>query len=136
MEIQHATEYFERFMIDARDNAHLTTRNQTYTMIQGVLIAFRKRLDYRQAIGFANVLPPVLRAIFVADWNLDEPKQDFEDRAAMTRDVQSLRKDHNFAPDSCIADVAKALRKHVDLAQFERFLEQLPEGAREFWSGR
>lgn len=41
---------FERFMVDARDNAHLPTGNQTYTMIQGVLFAFRKRLDYRGAL--------------------------------------------------------------------------------------
>ena len=33
-------------------------------MVQGVLQAFRRRLDIKEAIGFANVLPPVLRALF------------------------------------------------------------------------
>nr|WP_234616805.1 DUF2267 domain-containing protein [Agrobacterium vitis] len=86
-----------------RDNAHLVTRNQTYTMIQGVLVAFRKRLDYREALGFANVLPPVTRAIFVADWNLDEPKQAFADCATMTIDASSLRKEHIFLPKAAFA---------------------------------
>ncbi|MVA36771.1 DUF2267 domain-containing protein [Agrobacterium vitis] len=116
-------------MVDVRDNAHLVTRNQTYTMIQGVLVAFRKRLDYREALGFANVLPPVTRAIFVADWNLDEPKQTFADCATMTIDASSLRKEHNFSPESCICDVAQALRKHVDLALFDHYLKKLPKEA-------
>ncbi|BAI76282.1 hypothetical protein AZL_d04560 (plasmid) [Azospirillum sp. B510] len=133
MEIQHASEEFERFLADARDVSALTTRNQTYTMVQGVLQVFRRRLSFEEAIRFAGVLPPVLRAIFVTDWNPDEPRLAFGDRAAMTREAQSLRRDHNFAPDSCIGDVATALRRHVDRQAFDRVIATLPEGAAEFW---
>ncbi len=95
--------------------------------------AFRRRLDVRDALLFANVLPPVLRALFIADWNLDEPHRPFEDRAVMTREVQSLRPDHNLAPASSIRDVAAALRKNIDQAELDRVLARLPAGAREYW---
>ncbi|WP_134500367.1 DUF2267 domain-containing protein [Microvirga pakistanensis] len=134
MEIQHASEDFERFLADARDTSGLATRNQTYTMVQGVLQVFRRRLEVREALLFANALPPVLRAIFVADWNIDEPRHPFQDRASMTREVQSLRKDHNFAPDTAIQDVATALRGNMDEAVLNRVLAALPEEASDFWS--
>ncbi len=133
MAIQHATEDFERFLADARDTSGLTTRNQTYTMVDGVLRAFRARLNVRDAIRFANVLPPVLRAIFVADWDTDTAPLPFADRAVMTKDAQGLRIHHNFAPDTCIADVAQALRRNMDAAALDQVLETLPEGARAFW---
>ncbi len=120
-------------MLDARDISGLATTHQTYTMVQGVFQAFRRRLDVRDALLFANVLPPVLRALFVADWNLDEPRRPFEDRAVMTREVQSLRPDHNLAPASSIRDVAAALRKNIDQAELDRVLARLPAGAREYW---
>ncbi len=133
MAIQHATEDFERFLADARDTAGLTTRNQTYTMVEGVLRAFRARLAVADALRFANVLPPVLRAIFVADWDTDAPPLPFDHRAAMIREAQGLRQHHNFAPDTCIADVAQALRRHMDEAALDQILDTLPDGARDFW---
>jgi Uncharacterized conserved protein len=67
MELQHASEDFERFLRDAKEHSGLATRNQVFTMVQGVLQTFRRRLDVREALLFADVLPPVLRAIFVSD---------------------------------------------------------------------
>ena len=133
MELQHASEDFERFLRDARDIAGLATRNQTYTMVQSVLQVFRRRLVVADAIRFAGALPPILRAIFVADWDPGEPQRPFLDRQAMTREAQSLRRDHNFSPDSCIGDVAAALRKHVEETDFDRVVAALPQGASEFW---
>ena len=133
VEYKRASMDFERFMVDARDISGLATTHQTYTMVQGVFQAFRRRLDTEQAIRFANVLPPVLRALFVADWDLDEPRRPFADRATMTREVQSLRPDHNFAPDSSIADVAAALRRNIDQAALDRVLSSLPPAAQDFW---
>lgn len=133
MDIQHATEAFERFLADACDEADLTTRHQTYTMVQGVLLVFRRRLTIAQAIRFADVLPPVLRAIFVAGWNLDDMEQPFADRETMTREVQALRRHHNFAPDSCIRDVAAALRRHVDPRAWQAVMGTLSPEARDFW---
>ncbi len=132
-EYQNASMDFEKFLVDARDISGLATTNQTYTMVQGVLQAFRRRLDTRDAVMFANVLPPVLRAIFVADWDIDEQRRPFEDRAVMTREVQALRPDHNFAPESSIRDVATALRKNIDGAALDRVLAQLSPGAAHFW---
>lgn len=133
MELQHASAAFEAFLKDARDISGLTTRNQTYTMVQGVLLVFRQRLSVKDAIRFAHVLPPVLRAIFVDDWDVDQPLRPFTSREEMTREVQALRRDHNFSPDSCIRDVAQSLRRHVDQKAFDRMLATLPEGAVDFW---
>lgn len=133
MEYRTAVEDFEAFLKDARGESGLATRNQVYTMVQGVFQAFRGRLDIRDAIRFANMLPPLLRALFVDDWDVDEPRRSFGSREAMTREVQALRLDHNFAPDSAIRDVAVALRKRVDETALDRLLAMLPEGAQAFW---
>lgn len=132
-EIELASLNFSRFLIDAREISGLTSTHQAYTMVEGVLRAFRRRLKVRDAVAFADVLPPLLRAMFVADWDVDEPTLPFEDRAVMTREAQSLRRDHNFAPDTAIRDVATALRRHVDEDAFDRVLARLPEGATDFW---
>jgi uncharacterized protein (DUF2267 family) len=51
----------------------------------------------------------------------------------MTKEVQSLRADHNMSPDSAIHDVAKALWRNVDGAALEYVLNRLPDGAAAFW---
>lgn len=133
MEIRHASEEFERFLNDAREISGLATLNQTYTMTEGVFRTFRKRLSAKDAIAFAGILPPVLRAIFVADWDVDAPLVPFGARSDWVGEAQSVRKDHNFAPESCIEDVAAALRRHVDEAAFDDLLATLPSEAGEFW---
>jgi uncharacterized protein (DUF2267 family) len=100
---------------------------------KGYFRPFRGRLDLKDAIRFAGVLPAALRALFVADWNTEEPRRAFEDRAVMTQEIRALRAYHNFAPEMAIQDVARALRRHVDKAAFECVLESLPSGASEFW---
>lgn len=124
---------FLEFVEDARVAAGLQTSHQTYTMVQGVLQTFRRRLTVHDAIRFAGVLPPIVRAIFVADWDVREPRRRFGDRAEMVREVQGLRRSHNYAPDSAISDVAGALRRHVDEDAFDHVLSELPPGAGEFW---
>lgn len=133
MEYQHASEEFERFLRLVVERTGLTTRNQGYTTAQSVLLTFRRRLEISDAIRFAGALPPVLRAIFVADWDVGEPPRPFSSRAALTEEVRSLRRDHNFSPNSAIVDVAGALRACVDGAEFDRALSALPPGAAEFW---
>lgn len=51
-EYQRATDDFYKLLTDARDSAGLTTTNQAYTMVQGVLQAFRRRLEVNEAIRF------------------------------------------------------------------------------------
>lgn len=134
MEFQHASEIFESFLRDARDISGLTTRNQTYTMVHAVLVTFRRRLSVIEVIRFANVLPPILRALFVTDWDPVEAQREFTDRADLTREVQSLRRDHNFSPETAIRDVAIALRRHVDEKALDDLLERMPDGAVPFWA--
>lgn len=131
---QRASIDFERFMVDARDRAGLATTNMAWNMVVGVLHTFRRRLSVAEALRFADVLPPVLRAIFVSDWQPDEAPLPFADRATLTREVRALRAAHNFAPDDAIRAVARALRRQVDEAALERVLATLPPGAREYWA--
>lgn len=133
-EYSRASDQFYEFLVDARDISGLKTTHQTYTMVQGVLQAFRRRLSLEDAIRFANVLPVGLRALFVTDWDTSEPIKSFDDRASMTAEVQSLRKAHNFAPEDAIRSVAMALRRHVDTEKLDKLLVQLPEGAIDFWN--
>jgi len=102
-------------------------------MTQGVFQVFRRRLSTNDAIAFANVLPICLRALFVTDWDIDEEKKPFESREVMTKEVKSLREEHNFSTETAIQNVAQALRRHVDENAFDELLSQLPEGAVEFW---
>jgi uncharacterized protein (DUF2267 family) len=134
MEFQHASEDFEPFLRDARDISGLSTRNQTYTMVQAVLLTFRRRLSVIEPIRFANILPPVLRALFVTDWDPEEPQREFRDRADLTLEVLSLRRDHNFSPETAIRDVATALRRHVDETALDDLLRRMPPGAAQFWA--
>ena len=133
MEYQHASEEFERFLRDAIDASGLATRNQAYTMTQGVFQVFRRRLDVGDAVKFANFIPPVLRAIFISEWDINEPKRPFERPEVMTMEVKSLRSDHNFSPDTAISDVATALRKNVNETEFDPVLSGLSNEAVEFW---
>ncbi|MDD3763538.1 MAG: DUF2267 domain-containing protein [Nevskiales bacterium] len=134
LEYQRAAQDFERFMLAARDASGLATTNMAWTMTQGVLLTFRRRLSVRDAIAFANVLPPLLRALFLDDWNPDEPPAPFGSREDQTREAQSLRAEHNFSPDHAIEAVATALHQCVDAATLERVLDRLPPEARAFWA--
>ena len=128
----HASRDFERFQLDARAELGLATTHQTYAAVFGVLVTFRARLTPEQALRFADALPPLLAALFLRDWAIAPPKP-FGERAALTREVQGVRADHNLAPDSVITDTARALRAHVDARAFEAALATLPEGAAVFW---
>ena len=132
-EYQRATDHFYEFLMDVRDITGFLTSNPGYTMTQGVFQTFRRRIDLRDAIRFAGVLPVGLRALFVADWDPDEPRREFEDRETMTKEVRSLRADHNYSHDSVILDVARALRRHVDEAELDEVLARMPAGAADFW---
>jgi uncharacterized protein (DUF2267 family) len=132
-EYQRATDDFYKLLTDIRDSAGLTTTNQAYTVLQGVFQVFRRRLDLKDAVRFVSVLPVGARALFVADWGADEPRCDFEDRSLMSKEVQGLRAEHNYAPETAIHDVAVALRRNVDQTAFERMLATLPRAAMEFW---
>jgi len=132
-EYQNPTLQFERFMVDARDCAGLPTTNMAWNMVVGVLHAFRWRLSVPQALSFAAVLPPMVRALFIEDWDLAQPVRPFGEAADWLADVRSVRHRHNFSPPDAVASVATALRRHVDELAFERVLANLPPQARRYW---
>ena len=133
-EYQRASLDFENFLVDVRDCAGLVTTNQAYTMVEGVFRTFRRRLSLVEGLAFADVLPPVLRALFIEEWETSVPTQPFASREAMTAEVQALRPAHNFSPANAIACVAAALHKHVQRERLEQVLAKLPGGALQFWA--
>ena len=126
------------FLETARDKADVETTHRSYTMCQSVFQVFRRRLSARDAIRFAKTLPAGIRALFVADWedvDIHDTARglDFSSRQELTKEVKRLRANHNFAPDTAIADVAYSLRRYVDEAKFDQVLDELGEEAQEFW---
>lgn len=131
---RQATREWQAFLGDARAAMNLNSDNATYTAVQGVLQAFRRRLTPQQAIDFAQVLPSVLRSLFVADWRLDEGPLPPGTRADWTTEAVALRPHHNLTPPNCIEATALALRKSVLREDLDRVLATLPPFAAEFWS--
>jgi uncharacterized protein (DUF2267 family) len=129
----HASQDYEDYINAVLDFSNLATRNQVYTMTEGVFRTFRRRLDVQSAIRFANGLPSVLAAIFIADWDMGMSPIFFASREAMTREVQFLRADHNFSPATYIQDVALALRRSLGGRVLDELLAGLPDGAAAFW---
>ncbi len=132
-EYERASAKFYEFLVDVRDRAGLWSTHVTYTMVQGVFQVFRRRLTITEAIAFAQVLPIGLRALFVTDWDLDEPIRPFGPLEWMNAEVRQLRADHNFSTDQAIEVTAWALRRQVDPEDLERVLTQLPREARDLW---
>jgi uncharacterized protein (DUF2267 family) len=133
MEYRQASVDFDRFMEDLKEVSMLSTSHQAYTMLEAVLQVFRRRLTVQQALDFANALPPVLRAIFVSDWDASEETRAFGSETEMMMEVRALRYNHNLSTDSAIQDVAEALGRNVDVDAFNRTLSKLPQEARAFW---
>ena len=131
---RQATREWQAFLADARAAMELGSDNATFTAVEGVLRSFRCRLTPQQAIDFAQVLPSVLRALFVADWRLvDEPVAPGR-RADWIAEARALRPHHNLTPPNCVEATALALRKSVLREDLDRVLAALPPFAAEFWS--
>lgn len=129
-----ASHDFDAFMADAKEALGHTSHHQTYTTVDAVLTVFRRRLTAAQGLRFASALPPVLRAIFVKDWEPAETPQAFGSSAMMDAEVKTIRRHHNFARDGAISTVARVLRAHVDAEDFDRVLATLPKEVRDYWA--
>jgi uncharacterized protein (DUF2267 family) len=133
-EYQQAREHWAAFLEDVRDACQFSSTNPAYTTAQGVFQAFRRRLALGEAIRFADALPGLLRALFVADWDPDEPRRPFAARDALLDEVRGLRPNHNFTPDGAIEHVAWAVGRRVDRTAFAHALAALPADAAAFWA--
>lgn len=131
---RQATREWQAFLGEAKTAMNLESDNATYTAVEGVLKAFRRRLTPQQAVDFAQVLPSVLRALFVADWTLDEGPLPPGTRADWAAEAKALRPNHNLTPPNCVEATALALRKSVLRGDLDRVLTTLPAFAADFWS--
>lgn len=135
LEYAVATQTWQKVLDAVKDEADLSTSNQAFTVLEGVLRTFRRRLDVQDSLRFADALPAPVRALYVHDWDIGEERRPFGPPLELATEVRSLRREHNFAPDTAVPDVARALRRFVHSSRFEELLTSLPEGAREFWRG-
>jgi len=133
-EYQNASRQFDQFMVDARDFAGLATTNMTWNMVIGVLHTFRRRLAPQDVLRFADALPPVLRALFLEEWDINQPVAEFGTAEQLLAEVRSVRNQHNFSPDNAIPAVAAAVRKNIDIIEFERVLSELSPAAQAYWA--
>jgi len=130
---RHASKDWRAFLDDACARMNDISDNSAYTAVDAVLQVFRRRLTVPQALAFADVLPAVLRAIFVARWDSEAAPIAFADRAEMVAEAQAVRRHHNLTPDDCIDAVAWALRRHVNQRDLDRVLAGIGPGAQAFW---
>ncbi len=129
----HASKDWQAFLADAQDRMGLVSENSTYTAVDAVLQVFRRRLAPPQALAFADVLPAVLRALFLYNWDVEAPPIPFTSRAEMTHEAQSIRPHHNLTPENCIEAVAWALRRHTRQINLDRVLASIGPEAQAFW---
>jgi len=131
--IRHASKDWQAFLADAKDGLGLESDNMAYTAVQGVLIAFRRRLTPREVMAFADVLPAVLRALFVAGWNPEVPPAPWQPRVDLEAEARALRPHHNLTPPAPIEAVARALRRALRQPDLDRVLAAIGPEAQAFW---
>jgi uncharacterized protein (DUF2267 family) len=132
-EYVHASRDFDRFMDDFMAISMLETHHRSYAVVRAVLHVFRDHLTVTDALAFSEILPAVLRAIFVENWHPASNPPPFPDRQALIGEVKANRRDHNLATESSISDVATALRRNIDAERLNRLLARLPPGAADYW---
>ncbi|MEO1140355.1 MAG: DUF2267 domain-containing protein [Pseudomonadota bacterium] len=130
---RHASKEWRAFLDDVKERMSLESDNMAYTAVDAVLQVFRRRLTAQQGLDFAAVLPSVLRAVFVYDWDVSVSPVPFTTRDRLVREVKQVRANHNLTPDNAIEATAWAVRRCCNARDFERVLAGLPDGAVAFW---
>ena len=128
-----ATQDFEKFLEDLLAISSLATSNQCYTQIRSVFLVFRSHVEPQVALDFANALPPILRAIFIEDWNLASPVTPMPGKEKLRAEVKAIREAHNFSTDTAIAEVALALHRNMNELDYNLMLKNLPAEAATYW---
>ncbi|WP_165498076.1 DUF2267 domain-containing protein [Siculibacillus lacustris] len=127
-----ATPDFERFLGDLEETSLLASHSNAYAEARAVFHVFRRHATPAQALAFAAVLPPLLKAMFLEDWDIEAPIAAFpDDDAGLAAEFATEQVVRDAA--AAIADVAATLRRHVDRVALDRVLAALPEGARAYW---
>lgn len=129
---RHASAEWQRFLDIAKEEMDLVSNNSAYTAVEGVLLTFRRRLTVAQALRFADILPAVVRAIFVFRWQPAVPAP-WGGRDAQTKEAMALRPNHNLTPNNCIEATATALRAVVRADEIDPVLAQIGPEAEAYW---
>jgi len=129
---RHASAEYRLYLDTARDAMNLTSDNATYTATEAVLLCFRRRLTLPQALAFADILPCVLRAIFIAHWHPTDPAP-WGGRADQIAECRALRPHHNLTPETCIDAVAEALTTQILPTDLAPVLAAIGPEAQAFW---
>ena len=130
---RHASKEWRAFLDDVKESMSLESDNMAYTAVAAVFQVFRRRLTAQEGLEFASVLPSVLRAIFVHNWDVSAPRAAFHDREMLVSEVKQVRVNHNLTPDNAIEATAWAIRRCTNKRDFERVLQNMPHGAGAFW---
>lgn len=88
-ECQQGDATFQKFMLAAHNEAGISTTNAAWTMVQGVFLAFRRRLGVEETVRFASVLPPLMCAVFLGGWNPHDEPVLFPTRQALVAEAQA-----------------------------------------------
>ena len=128
-----AQQKFDALLVELMERLDLTTRHQVYAVLFAVLRVFRRRLDADQTLVFAGVLPAIVSAIFVNDWDPEAERLGFAEPADYDAEIQGVRRDHTLAPPDARRIVAASVRSHCDPMKFDTALARLPAAARAFW---
>ena len=130
---RHASAEFRLFLATAGAAMALGSDNSTFTAAEAVFLCFRRRLTPDQALRFADILPAVLRAIFLARWH-PAPPRPWGSRQDQIAECKALRPHHNLTPDTCIDAVAEALTTQVPAADLAAVLADIGPEAQAFWA--
>ncbi|MBY4894933.1 DUF2267 domain-containing protein [Rhodobacteraceae bacterium N5(2021)] len=129
---RHPQREWTAFLDDVADVLGSPSANVAYTATEGVFRAFRRRLTVDQAVAFAQCLPSVPRALFVQDWQLEDPVP-WAEAATYIAEAKSLRQTHNFASDQVIEAVSFALHRAVGPEYLHKRLQDIGPEAVAFW---
>ena len=130
-EITQASKQFMELLGALKERALLQTHNQCYAMLRAVLHEFRCYMTVDQAIAFAGALPPVTRAIFVADWRPADKPPPPPSPPEFTDAVVKRLAPHHIPPDSIVGDVFAVLAARMAAGA----IDPLPAGLKKLWLG-
>lgn len=132
-DLVHASRDFDRLLEDVRDECMLQTRHQAYHTLRAVLHVLRNHLHANEVMELAGALPPLAGVVFLEGYKADAVITPFGDHATLQKEVAGVRRDHNVAPKTAIADCACVLRRHCDETRLDLVLANLPKPAAWFF---
>lgn len=99
-EYQLAQHDFDSFLEKLASELNLPTRHTAWTALEAYFVVRRAGMNEAGLLSYANSLPPLLAALAIKDWSEVETTAALETVLARSEAMQSLRKHHNFVPDS------------------------------------